>query len=365
MAGGTPAAHELRVLDGPQRGARFALEAGRDYRIGRHWGSDVLLRAGGADSADAAELVLRLQADGRLQLQVTAGSVCCGRRRLAAGQSLLLAPLQALEIDGTRLAAGPADSAAWPELENGGAMPAAAPAPAVVPDRLRRWGRGLRIGGAALAAASLSLLALAMLTSPAAPTAQQRAQRAQALLASAGLGSVSVTAEADGLVVRGYFDTLAQRSRAEQLLAGQGLGARLDVWVNETIVHTIEDVYRVHGVQAEVRPAGAGVMQVHTAVADPAPLAGIERRVRGDVPGLQGLQAVNEPPRRSPSPVPALEDAGKRVASIVAGSEPYVVTADGTRYFVGALLPTGHRIEAIAGSRVELEREGERSAIVF
>ncbi|MBZ8141756.1 hypothetical protein CLD22_17845 [Rubrivivax gelatinosus] len=343
-AGGTQAAHELRVLDGPQRGARFALEAGRDYRIGRHWGSDVLLRAGGADSADAAELVLRLQADGRLQLQVTAGSVCCGRRRLAAGQSLLLAPLQALEIDGTRLAAGPADSAAWPELENGGAVPAA---------------------GAALAAASLSLLALATLTSPAAPTAQQRAQRAQTLLASAGLGGVSVTAEADGLVVHGYFDTLAERSRAEQLLAGQGLGARLDVWVNETIVHTIEDVYRVHGVQAEVRPAGAGVMQVHTALADPAPLAGIERRVRGDVPGLQGLQAVNEPPRRSPSPVPALEDAGKRVASIVAGSEPYVVTADGTRYFVGAMLPTGHRIEAIAGSRVELEREGERSAIVF
>jgi type III secretion protein D len=106
-------------------------------------------------------------------------------------------------------------------------------------------------------------------------------------------------------------------------------------------------------------------MRVRTALADPAPLAGIERLVRRDVPGLHSLQPINEPPRHTPSPIPALDDPGKRVASIVAGAEPYVVTVDGTRYFVGAMLPTGHRIELIDGSRVELEREGERSAIVF
>jgi type III secretion protein D len=53
------------------------------------------------------------------------------------------------------------------------------------------------------------------------------------------------------------------------------------------------------------------------------------------------------------------------VAGIVASAEPYVVTADGTRYFVGAMLPTGHRIVAIAGTRVDLEREGQATALVF
>lgn len=53
------------------------------------------------------------------------------------------------------------------------------------------------------------------------------------------------------------------------------------------------------------------------------------------------------------------------MASVVSSDQPYVVTLDGTRYFLGALLPTGHRIVAISGSQVQLEREGESTALVF
>ena len=51
------------------------------------------------------------------------------------------------------------------------------------------------------------------------------------------------------------------------------------------------------------------------------------------------------------------------IASVVPGNPAYLVTADGARYFVGAMLPTGHRITAISGQRVWLERNGEKTAL--
>ena len=51
--------------------------------------------------------------------------------------------------------------------------------------------------------------------------------------------------------------------------------------------------------------------------------------------------------------------------AFVPGESPYVVTADGTRYFVGGLLPTGHRIEAIDAHRVQLAKDGQRSELSF
>ena len=71
----------------------------------------------------------------------------------------------------------------------------------------------------------------------------------------------------------------------------------------------------------------------------------------------------------APAPVsqntPVTDDPGKRVAAIVPGDSPYVATADGTRYFIGALLPTGHRIEAIEAHRVVLSRDGRQSQLDF
>ncbi len=266
-----------------------------------------------------------------------------------------------MTLAGTPLAVGPRGSAGWAPLFGGTDM---AP-PAVAPPRPGRWGRWLVTGGAAVVAASLSMWALAVVITPAPPSLEQRAQRAEALLRSAGFIAVTVGVQEGQVVVDGYLDTDAQRTRAEQMLAGQGLLPQMRVWVNQIVTRAVQDVYRVNGVQAEVQAIGPGAMRVRTALTDPAPLQQIEQKVRRDVHGLTRLEAHNAPPPPQPSPIPALDNPGKRVASIVAGALPYVVTADGTRYFVGAMLPTGHRILGIDGSRVDLEREGQTSALVF
>lgn len=361
----TPAAprHELRVLAGAQRGASLDLAAGRRWRIGGAWDCDVRLHG----VAAAAEF--ELQADGVAWHALAEGLEVDGTP-LPAGQSRRVPWLRPVVLDGTPLAVGPCGDAGWAALfdttpKAAAAAPAAPPRPAASPRHPQRWGRWLVTGGAAVVAASLSMLALAVVITPAPPSLQQQAQRAEALLRSAGFTAVSVAAESGRVVVDGYFDTDAQRTRAEQLIASLGLQAQMRVWVNETVVRAVQDVYRVHGVQADVQAVGPGSLRVRTALADTSALPEVERSVRRDVQGLSRLDTANEPPPHRPSAVPALDDPGKRVAGIVAGAEPYVVTADGTRYFVGAMLPTGHRILAIAGTRVELEREGQLASLTF
>ena len=80
---------------------------------------------------------------------------------------------------------------------------------------------------------------------------------------------------------------------------------------------------------------------------------------------LTTIEVRNTAPAQRPGATPVLDDPGKRISSIVAGDPPYVVTSDGTRYFEGALLPTGHRIAAIEEHQVVLELGGVRTPLVF
>lgn len=364
-------ARELRVLAGPQSGAMLALLPERSYSIGTDVGADIVLRQPGGNgegrSGGEGRASISLRPEGIL-LQAQSGQVAVDGVALAAGESRIVPWTTPWQLAGTTLAAGP--QGAWEAApasasQAAPARPAAPPAP--TPARLRGWGRRLVTGGGAVVLASVSMWALAMAIAPASPRPEALAQRAQATLHAAGMTAVTVSLPAGHAdpVVEGYLDTHAQRTRAESLLAGQGLQPRFAVWINENLAQAVQDVYRVHGISAQVQTLGPGRVRVNTALADASALPNVEKAVRRDVQGLNLLDTRNAPPPGVPSPVPALDDPGKRVASIVTGDEPYVATQDGTRYFIGALLPTGHRILAIADGHVQLEREGLNTALAF
>ncbi|MEM9058546.1 MAG: hypothetical protein AAGD86_13785, partial [Pseudomonadota bacterium] len=64
-----------------------------------------------------------------------------------------------------------------------------------------------------------------------------------------------------------------------------------------------------------------------------------------------------DPPPRAEAP--AADDGtppdGKRIVSVVAGDDPYLVTADGSRYYVGARLPSGDTLHAIEANTVWID----------
>lgn len=352
---------ELHVLEGEQQGARTVLPRGQRIIIGGAFDGDVVLRGAGVLGQRIA-----LVADGAaLQLQVIEGEIEAGGRRLAAGQSVQLPLDTPVSVGGSRIGVVrvPEPAAAdVPAFED--TSPAVAQLPRTV--TLRTWSRRLAGGGAALAAISIGVLAFAYSVAPQPPTAAQQARRAEALLHGAGLQRLAVSAASNGeLRIDGYLETTAQRAKAEQIVAGEGLVPRWQVFVNENVASAVQDVFRTHGVAARVEAVGPGAMRVDTTVADPRVLETIRSSARRDVPGLAALELRNDPLPAQGAPTPAIEDPGKRVASIAPGDPPYVVTVDGTRYFEGALLPTGHRIAGIEEHRVVLDFNGVRTALVF
>lgn len=361
---------ELRVLLGEQQGAAAHVPADTTIQVGSGIDSDVVLR-GLAGAGDAeVRFSVKAAADG-VHLNVQQGQVQADGRTLDPGQSAVLALGTPLTVGKTQIALVQAALAASAEAEMGTATQARDPAPPK-PDRFVRWPRRLLTGGAALAAVSVGVLAFAYSAAPRPPTPEQQAQRAEALLHGAAMPRLTVRADPQGvLVVTGYLETAAQRARAEQLLAADQLPRppaaaqpEWQVWVNEAVVAAVQDVFRAKGIQAQVEAVGPGAVRVQTSVADPLMLDEVRSTARRDVPGLAALDVQNTTPMAQNRPA-VVDDPGKRVASIVPGDPPYVVTVDGTRYFEGALMSSGHRINKIEEKQVVLEFNGVLTPLVF
>jgi type III secretion protein D len=250
-----------------------------------------------------------------------------------------------------------------------GEAAAAAPTTPIAPaaPSARRFERGLALGGAALVATAVLLLWLTRLLSapPQAPV-DRRAAVARVLASQPQWHDLRADAGPAGAVVHGELATDAQRDALQQRLAAAGLGdVPVDIVTGERLVDAVADVFRVQGVPVRAEYGGAGHVDVHAHEADADALARAAATARRDVAGLRELVVGNEPTTPPPQNTPVADDPGKRVAAIVPGDSPYVVTADGTRYFVGALLPTGHRVEAIEAHRVVLTRDGRQSQLDF
>ena len=364
--------YALEVLAGEQAGARTTLPAGLAVTVGSAVDGDVVLRG-----AAGRRLAIAVQ-DGALSVQVLEGSVETDAGRLQAGQTAMLPLGQPLSLGDVRFAVRPARAAALPaadappgpESAPPGAAPASVPASGPRVSARASWPRRLVTAGGSVAAVSIGVLAFAYNAAPPGPTPEQRALRAEAVLRGAGLQRLSVRPGADGDVrIDGYLDTNAQRVKAEQALADEAIGARWQVFVNEQVAAAVQDVFRVNGVQARVEAVGPGAMRVSAQTADGHLLDALRGIAKRDVPGLAAIDVRNDPlpvaAAAAAAATPAIDDPGKRVSSVVPGDPAYVVTADGTRYFQGALLPTGHRIAGIEERRVVLELNGVQTPLVF
>ena len=376
---------ELRILDGPQLGARAAVESGIPFVVGalRHGDDDaascdiVLNEPGAPDSADSSGHVrARVTIDRRdALLEVLDGEVELDGRRHAAGKQVAWAIHAPLRIGAATIAFGRADVEHWPPSSETGSngKPATAAAWATRPARraplLRRAEVWLSATGAAVLLACTGSLLAAHRIAAAPPTDPKPLAAA---LHDSGFSGVSATAGADGRIeLRGRVGTQAERSRLDEWLAERRVQPppQLDVEVDEQVLHDVIEVFRVNGIPVQAQVTAPGRVEAEAAERNPDRLARAEEVVRRDVRGLEKLNVSNTVPPEPPAPPPVVDDPNKRIASLVPapaeGGPGYIVTADGARYFVGALLPSGYRIAQIESQRLQLERDGRQSTLNF
>jgi type III secretion protein D len=113
-------------------------------------------------------------------------------------------------------------------------------------------------------------------------------------------------------------------------------------------------VLRLSGINCDAQYNGDGQVTVSGHLGDPQSLSSVVKsRAIREIVGLKRVVAVN------------LDHGGKavgldgsRIVSVVASADPYVVTADGSRYYVGASLPQGGKLAGVKEGEVLVERDG-------
>jgi type III secretion protein D len=365
---------EIRVLDGELSGARSVVDAAEWVSVGAQLPCDVVLRASGARPFEAA-LKFRAARQGGVAVRVSQGVVTVSGQALALEVETALPLYTVLRVDGIALAIGRPDAPQWLGVD--ARSPAPVPedtAPAAATPQARSAGlrrlavasRWMVVGGAAAAAMCAGMWALANTVQPAEPSFEQRTGQLADELRAAGFDGLSVKAVleegARQARVSGDLDTVAQQARLESFLAGQPLRTRLTLRVQESLSAAVLEIFRANEVQASLRSARAGTLVLDTRSSQDADqLERIKAAALRDVPGLVALELHHQRvSAKGPgdNTAASIDDPGKRVESIVPGEMAYVVTADGSRYFEGAFMPTGHRIVAIHEKEVLLEKGG-------
>jgi hypothetical protein len=122
------------------------------------------------------------------------------------------------------------------------------------------------------------------------------------------------------------------------------------------IAHDVAEVLRLSGISCEAQYNGEGAVTVSGHLGDPQSLSAIVKsRAIREIVGLKRVVAVNLDHGGKAAGLPV---DGTRIVSVVASADPYVVTADGSRYYVGASLPQGGKLAGVREGEVLVERDG-------
>ncbi|OYU28082.1 MAG: hypothetical protein CFE41_07590 [Burkholderiales bacterium PBB2] len=404
---------ELRVLSGAQAGARADLRPSQALSLAAgpalHWpeaeSADLLLQA-------REPALLRLQLEGPMcRAELLQGQALLGEQRLQAGDAfdwpahcaLQLGPDLVLAF-GERTAAiwslHPAsarttstdETLAMPELSADGVQAAGQTAGSTGP--ARRHELWLAAAGAGLALAGL---AWAWQGRPAAPApARDPMPVLQALISQLQrepeFAALQLSRDAQGQpVLSGRVVGQSQQAQLQQRLLALGLRPPLPsmqaLQVDSQLAAAVEELLQMQGFQARANVFGLGQVQLEPAApaasgAQPGPSPEAWQQalaqLRSALPQLRSLE-LNAPPApvradatalaasegRLPTLPSAGAEPGKRIVALVSQGLPHLITADGARYFVGAVLPSGHRLVAVQPQALLLEREGRTSRIDF
>jgi type III secretion protein D len=360
----------LRVLAGRSKGAEHRLPHGKYVRIGHAFDHDVVLRD---PSTKGLSLELHLGAD-IATIRVVAGTADLLGRPVAAGEEASLPPFVPLTLGSFTVAIGDAESERWAEVERlstmiapASAEPAAAAPQAAIAERLTTRLYPMRDAMAAdrnwplygMLAGGLALLAIA-----GGPAIQwvggqfNGIENHKTVLASAGFASLAIAEGTQGPVITGIVKDDAELARLRTLVAARIGNANVDVDTMQGMAAAATDMLRAQGVDAEARPMRGNSLLIATEFLPADRQDELIKLIRRDLPGITRVAFATQNSRGDRDLQYFFSGSAYGLATFVDGTPGYITTADGTHWFTGSQVPTGHKIIAIGNGRASFERDG-------
>lgn len=371
----------LRVLSGRSQGAEHRLPAQRKLAVGHSFENDIVLR----DRSTKGGAFELLTGQRRPLLRVVAGSVRILGRELGAGEETQLEPYLPVTFGDIQFAIGGDDEARWAEAlavaveeEDVGAVQAVEECQPIdlveklelrTQPALERVSR-FNVAPKILAVVGAIMLALAAgshfgagLTDQFEPSAAE----IDSELRQAGFPNLRVERASDGqnFAVTGLVRDEQTLSNLRSWMSENHSDVLLDVETIHNAAASATDLLAAQNIDAEARPDGVDGLVIDGPFLPKDRQRELTELLRQDLPqvGAIAFQASGE--RGESDLAYFFNSPGYGAASFVSGDPGYLVTEDGTRWFPGAALPTGHRIVEIAGNSITVERDGLRDTLVM
>jgi type III secretion system YscD/HrpQ family protein len=370
----------LRVLSGRSDGAEHRLPQQRKLLIGHSFESDIVLR-----DTSTRGCALRLTVCGRRAvLEVESGQICLLGKQLIAGETVTLEQYLPVRIGNVHFALGGDDAVRWDEARSSIAedqqvileLAQEAP-PSALPERLAlrsepirrnvakislRPARMAMIGAGLLVVAAGSYFGATMLA-PSPPTPRDIRQEL------APFGLIGVTVERSPTTGEIAITGLVKDSSDAARLREWAQQHHPDILVNvSTITEAAEaatNLLTAQNVDAVARPSGADRLVIEGPFLPKDRQNELTRLLEKDLPRVAGFTFLPTTERGESGLAYFFNAPGYGAASFVSGDPGYIVTEDGTRWFPGANLPTGHKIIEITENTVTVERDGLRDVLTM
>ncbi len=350
----------LCVLRGLHAGARSDGCGSRMLVIGSADDCDMIL----ADAGVAAHHAIATIGATGWALRALEGPLGSEANRTEPGDSIELEWFDVITLGPVALSVGDADSPRWAELIE---LPEELIEPSAEVQLLnvrRRRRRGL-VALVGLAIFTVTAITTAALRSSHTPPPPSQRSLLEDSVRQVALEKSEIAQDTQGnLSVSGLAESEASVDKLREDLAARGVVADVDVRSGKDIARDVGEVLRLSGLPAQTVYRGKGEVGIEGHFGNNKALDDVlGSRALRDVKGLTKVAVVNLD-KGQPEAAPVLDDSDARnVIAAVGGIDPYVVTADGSRYFAGAQLPCGGRLRAVDGQQVFVEADGKTGTL--
>lgn len=363
----------LRVLNGRLAGAERLLHVGKYLRVGHGLDNDIVLRGQGTSGIS---LLLDL-ADDQARVRVTSGEISLLGRPIGVNEEAILPPYVPLQIGEFAVAIGGDVEERWHEAERIGQSitlqntddhtvdPERAGLAERISTRLYpvRDHFANRSSGmwflALLGVLLLGFAAIAPITD--AIRGELYSPRSvKAALAATGFTGLKVTRDvaSETLIISGAVSSDSEAMRLRKLMADKFPGALVDISTPASLAAAATDILRNNKVDAEALPGRSGAIRIVTEYLPQDRQIELTAVLKRDLPALKNVEYQMDNRRGDRDLQYFFSTSRSGLATYVDGNPGYIVTQDQARWFVGSVVPTGHKILGIGGGRVIFERQG-------
>jgi type III secretion protein D len=361
-----PSNLEMFVLSGEQEGARTILKNDISLTISGGMDTDVMLR----DPAITDEKVSLVTKNNEVYIQVLSGDIQVQGRTVNEGKYIKVPEFSKIQIGNTILSYGKQANASWKDILD-----------YVSQCELKSVGsRNLKTllmtnAGAYLLSLLVFFVLVSFLWLYLASNNQSTIKTfssiddIHSLLIEENYESLRLNENENGqIVISGFLMTNGEKSNLENLVESHDIRAILDITTGDRLATEVRDLYRVNGLDVEVKPLGVGVVLVTSEPVEKTKFDKIKTVALSEIPGLTELETEYTGTFQDGDTVQSTNEMNsedKRITMVVDGTPAYLMTSDQSKYYIGAVLPTGHTIVSINNHKVILEKNGKQTTLNF